>query len=200
MLIEKFRSNVIELLIAQARALETSPFPTLIKIDNFNAQDPVFLLKAKSVQKHYNLPKNGERVIYIFKTKKSFESEDELKKIVAKISSDIDGDRQGYTQITGINNQQLNRKLKNLNNDGGLVLYVGTSSKFSDRLRQHVGHGAKKTATIFLKTWSKSLDPKYEIECHIYNFGIDFPVEALKLIEHKLSEDLGPILGRNRKS
>jgi hypothetical protein len=144
------------------------------------------------------LPDDGDQVIYIFSLHVKDGSSEKLKSIVADSEAAIALNTEGYTQITGVNNLNFQFRLANMSEK--IALYVGTSGNFADRLKQHVGKGSKGTATIFLKKWPFFSEEKHLVNVQYFNFKNTFPTEALKLIENRLSADLRPIIGRNRKA
>lgn len=196
--LEKYRQPVAEDLLKQVHSVNNCEFPELIALQGFHVANPEFKKTAKKIRTHFSLPAEGDQVIYIFTIHCDKMDSGTLQLIVDAASTVIEADGQGYTQITGINNINFNHRLENVTNE--VVLYVGTSGDISQRLREHVGYGSKGTATIFLKEWPDFINSNVDLRFQYYNFGPNFPTEALKMIEHRLSYDLKPILGRNRKA
>ena len=75
-------------------------------------------------------------------------------------------------------------------------LYVGSSEKPYQRLKEHLGFGAKGTYAIQLAYWANSTECSILFECARYPIGIS--QEALQALEDTLWSDLMPMLGRQR--
>jgi hypothetical protein len=73
-------------------------------------------------------------------------------------------------------------------------LYVGSSEKPYQRLKEHLGYGAKGTYAIQLAYWANSMGCSILFECARYPIGTS--QEAIQALEDTLWSDLLPMLGR----
>jgi hypothetical protein len=80
------------------------------------------------------------------------------------------------------------------------VVYVVTSESMASRVRQHVGCGAKNTATIMIRKWWGVLEGNLKLNYSHYDFGPDMNPELLKRLEYQISNQFKPLIGHNRKA
>jgi hypothetical protein len=70
------------------------------------------------------------------------------------------------------------------------IMYVGSSTTgLSNRIKQHIGDGSKRTFALHLKHWYKG---KYTIKIKKYNVSRD----VIQIIEDDLSDKLKPAFGK----
>ena len=74
------------------------------------------------------------------------------------------------------------------------ILYVGSSEKIHQRLKEHLGFGSKKTFSLQLAAWARQLDLALKICCAQY--PADTPSEVLQALEDTLWFELKPMFGR----
>jgi hypothetical protein len=76
-------------------------------------------------------------------------------------------------------------------------LYVGGSQNISQRLKEHLGFGAKGTYAMQLAHWARDLRLELEFTCAKYSDELE--VEILQALEDTLWDKLQPMLGRRGK-
>lgn len=177
--------------------LRTIALPQIQVVSIGNIFDPFFEGSAEAIRINLSLPKTDNQVFYIFKLAYSFERATDFKLAIDNIREAIDKNEDRHTRITGINGQNLNHRLENYKD---VVLYVGTSKSFSSRLKDHIGHGSDDTAALCLKLWPIFREPGAALILEYYDFGKSIEPESLKLFEYYISQDLRPLMGRNRKA
>jgi len=79
-------------------------------------------------------------------------------------------------------------------NQASRCMYVGSSEKIHQRLKEHLGFGAKGTYSLQLARWASPFDLELEFECAKYPAGIDS--EVLQALEDTLWAELLPMFGR----
>lgn len=122
---------------------------------------------------------NKQSMIYIIRTKENMELE-EIKIAKEKLKA------KGYGMFR-INCEEINNEPNK-----SKCLYVGSSKKLRDRLKQHLGLTSKTTYALHLNQWWKNK----EIEIEIYEV-ID--KDNIQLYEDCLWQKNKPILGREGK-
>jgi hypothetical protein len=73
-------------------------------------------------------------------------------------------------------------------------IYVGSSEKVHQRLKEHLGFGAKGTYSLHLACWINPFDLEIEFECARYSVGTD--PKAVQALEDALWSELSPMFGR----
>ena len=73
-------------------------------------------------------------------------------------------------------------------------MYVGSSEKVYQRLKEHLGFGAQGTYSLQLTCWANSFDLEIEFECAKYSATIGRKV--LQVLEDTLWAELLPMFGR----
>ncbi|WP_108810325.1 hypothetical protein [Sphingorhabdus sp. Alg231-15] len=73
--------------------------------------------------------------------------------------------------------------------------YVGTSRNTFERLKGHLGFGAKSTYSLHLKCWASRLTGGFEIVVHKFDLD-DEQLHLLTYIEDDLAREVQPMLGR----
>ncbi len=76
-------------------------------------------------------------------------------------------------------------------------LYVGGSQNISQRLKEHLGYGAKGTYAMQLAYWARELNLDLAFTCARYHD--DVGEENLQALEDTLWDELCPMLGRRGK-
>lgn len=76
-------------------------------------------------------------------------------------------------------------------------LYVGRSQNISQRLKEHLGFGAKRTYAMQLAHWAPTLRLELEFTCAKYR--PDVKDEILQALEDTLWDQLKPMFGRKGK-
>ena len=79
-------------------------------------------------------------------------------------------------------------------NKPSLCLYVGSSAKIHQRLKEHLGYGARSTYSLQLAHWAKPFDLEVELECAKYPAGTD--PKGLQALEDTHWSELRPMFGR----
>lgn len=74
------------------------------------------------------------------------------------------------------------------------VLYVGSSSALSSRIKQHLGYGAQRTYAMQLSLWLPELAEELQID--VWRFAPCTDKAVLQLIEDSLWAHQRPMLGR----
>ena len=73
-------------------------------------------------------------------------------------------------------------------------LYVGSSEKIHQRLKEHLGFGAKGTYALQLAYWASAVGIDVEFECARYPQGTN--KDVIQALEDTLWGDLSPMFGR----
>lgn len=73
-------------------------------------------------------------------------------------------------------------------------MYVGSSKKINQRLKEHLGFGAKGTYALQLAYWANQLPLEFELECAKYSPGI--AAEVIQALEDTLWFEQHPMFGR----
>jgi hypothetical protein len=73
-------------------------------------------------------------------------------------------------------------------------MYVGSSEKIHQRIKEHLGFGARGTYSLQLAYWAQPFNLEIEIECAKYPEAT--PSEVLQSLEDTLWADLLPMFGR----
>lgn len=73
-------------------------------------------------------------------------------------------------------------------------LYVGKSEEIHKRLKDHLGYSARKTYSLQLSHWAKSLDLPLNLYCAQYANNVE--KDVLQALEDHLWDRLRPVLGR----
>jgi len=73
-------------------------------------------------------------------------------------------------------------------------IYVGSSEKVHQRLKEHLGFGAKGTYSLHLACWTNPFDLEIEFVCARYPVGTE--QKALQALEDALWSELSPMFGR----
>lgn len=123
--------------------------------------------------------KNNVPMIYIIKTKEKIDIEE-----VKNAKKDLKA--QGFGMF------RINYKKINNESNQSKYLYVGSSQKLRDRLKQHLGLISKTTFALHLKEWWKNR----EIEIEIYEIKDS---DNMQLYEDLLWQKYKPIFGREGK-
>jgi len=79
-------------------------------------------------------------------------------------------------------------------NSASLCLYVGSSEKIHQRLKEHLGFGAKGTYALHLVYWASPFDIEINFECAKYPKGTS--KKAIQTLEDTLWAELLPMFGR----
>lgn len=141
-----------------------------LKINTSNDSENIEILKNV---------KNNIPMIYIIRTKENIKIE-EIEVAKEKLKAEGFGMfRVNYKEIDNNPNQSK-------------CLYVGSSKKLRDRLKQHIGITSKSTYALHLNKWWKNK----KIEIEIYEV-IDYA--NTQLYEDRLWQKNKPILGREGK-
>ena len=141
-----------------------------LKINTSNESENIKVLKTV---------KNNIPMIYIIRTNETINIE-EIEAAKKKLKADGFGMfRINCTKIYNNSNQSK-------------CLYVGSSKKLRDRLKQHIVITSKSTYALHLSEWWKNK----EIEIEIYEV-VDF--NNMQLYEDRLWQKNKPILGREGK-
>lgn len=74
------------------------------------------------------------------------------------------------------------------------VLYVGSSSALSSRIKQHLGYGPQRTYAMQLSLWLPDWDDQLQIQA--WRFAPSTPKAVLQAIEDSLWAQQQPMLGR----
>ena len=72
--------------------------------------------------------------------------------------------------------------------------YVGGSQNMSQRLREHLGFGARQTYTLQLAHWAPALDIELQFTCAKYADDVD--ADVLQALEDDPWVEMGPMFGR----
>ena len=195
--LEKYRKKVELNIKNQLIDLNGLILPELQSIVIDDVCNSIFEGTAESIRTSFDLPINNNQVIYIFKLGSEYDKSKSLEIRCKEIQNAIEKNEDRHTRITGING--LNFKYR-LENPHEVVLYVGTSKSFASRLRDHIGHGSDDTAALCLKLWPIFQNKSAKLVLEYYNFGPNIESESLKLFEFFISQDLHPLMGRNRKA
>lgn len=73
-------------------------------------------------------------------------------------------------------------------------LYVGSSQKLAQRVKEHLGYGNKKTYSLQLNAWARDLNLHLEVCCAQYPAHTS--PEVLQALEDALWYELEPMFGR----
>jgi hypothetical protein len=73
-------------------------------------------------------------------------------------------------------------------------LYVGSSEKVHQRLKEHLGYGAKGTYALHLAHWASQFLVQLEFKCAKYRAGLD--PEIYQALEDALWNGMSPMFGR----
>lgn len=196
--LEKYKSVVEKNLLEQIKYLKKMKFPQIQLIENFDVNDSSLSGDPESIRIKFQLPPSGHQVIYVISLK-GFNSDIEtFNSIIDGIAHVKKSFKDELSRITSITKKNFRFHGKNIKDE--MVMYVGTSQTFSARLRTHVGHGSKDTATICLKHWPILKDKSDLLQIRYYDFGKEISPETLKLFESHLSRDLLPLIGRDRRA
>ena len=141
-----------------------------LKINTSNETENVEMLKSI---------KNNVPMIYIIRTNEKINIE-EVKKVKEKLTAN------------GFGMFRINREEMNDESGQNKCLYVGSSKKLRDRLKQHLGLTSRTTFALHLKEWWT--DKIIEIE--IYEIK---DRENMQLYEDLLWQKYKPIFGREGK-
>jgi hypothetical protein len=80
------------------------------------------------------------------------------------------------------------------NNKKSQYLYVGRSSNLSQRLREHMGYGAKGTYALHLAYWANAFNLEIEFQCAKYKAGL--ASDVYQVLEDTLWQEMSPMFGR----
>jgi len=87
------------------------------------------------------------------------------------------------------------RAYPRLNNESSRCFYVGScSTDMQQRLKQHLGYGAKDTYALQLAHWANSYPLELEFRCAKYRSGL--ASEVYQALEDTLWIELSPMFGR----
>lgn len=75
-------------------------------------------------------------------------------------------------------------------------LYVGSSSKLSQRFKEHLGYGSKKTYSLQLCHWASNLNLELDFIYAKYPQDIARDRNVIQVIEDTLWNELKPMFGR----
>jgi hypothetical protein len=197
--LKKYLPQVELELRSQLDYLSRIQFPELKAIDNFDVNHEIFTKMPREIKENFDLPSEDDQVIYMMTlsgvpTDAAYRLA--IKAEIERVKSDFSHER---SQITTINNTNFNYHIENATPE--LPVYIGTSSNFPSRLKTHVGHGSKGTATVYLKGWPLFKEHKeLRFSFKYFNFGTEVAPETLKYFEYYFSQELRPIIGHNRRS
>ena len=141
-----------------------------LKINTSNETENVEMLKSI---------KNNVPMIYIIRTNENMKIE-EIEAAKSKLKAD------GYGMF------RINCKKIDNNPSQSKCLYVGSSQKLRDRLKQHLGITSKTTYALHLSKWWENK----KIEIEIYEI---LDSDNMQLYEDCLWRKYKPILGREGK-
>lgn len=79
-------------------------------------------------------------------------------------------------------------------NQNSSTLYVGSSQSMANRLREHLGYGARGTYALQLVHWARDADVELDFVCAKY--PKDTSPEVLQTLEDTLWQELAPMFGR----
>jgi len=79
-------------------------------------------------------------------------------------------------------------------NDPSSCLYVGSSEKIHQRIKEHLGFGAQGTYSLQLAYWASTFDLELAFECAKYAEGAT--PEVIQTLEDTLWAELKPMFGR----
>lgn len=192
---ETYRQKVELILSEQLDFIRRRLSPThhSFEISNVVSISP----EALMTQFSGSIPEAGEQVIYIFRLMNQISDEAQLQEFIQQHQKMKASKPDGHSRIAGINKSNVSFQKKRL---GDLILYVGTSKHFGSRIKEHLGYGSLDTACLGLRFWPFFHRPESRFTIDIYSFGSSVQAESIKLMEHELSDDLKPLIGRNRKA
>jgi hypothetical protein len=102
--------------------------------------------------------------------------------------------------LSNLENVFLTAKAKNDSraylklNSQSRCLYVGSSRYMRQRLKDHLGYGAKSTYGLHLAYWAGSLPIELEFMCAKYQAGLD--PQLYQALEDTLWDEMSPMFGR----
>lgn len=193
-----YKTQIMDVIQKQLDHLDQMSFPDIKTIENFSAHDEVFKLGPKQIMQKYELPIDGNQVVYMMTLEGLAGDQLIFKDVIEGIKAVKEQFRHELTQITSINNRNYEYLQDKLGDS--VIMYIGTSQSFAGRIKTHVGFGSKDTATVCLKGWPVLQDDKFKFKFQYYDFGKDISPEILKFFEYYLSNDLRPLIGHNRRS
>lgn len=79
-------------------------------------------------------------------------------------------------------------------NGQSCCLYVGSSKKVHQRLKEHLGYGAKGTYALHLAHWASRFPVELEFMCAKYQAGLG--PEVYQALEDTLWNEMSPMFGR----
>lgn len=196
--LQKYKSQLKSELTKQLETLELLEFPVLQSIEGFDINDEILRKGAKGIRLKYNLPQDGDQIIYMMTLEGFPEDRNHFIDVIEEIGLIKSKFSHELSQITSINKE--NFKYHKDRNDEVIVMYIGTSQTFASRVQTHAGFGSRGTATVCLKRWPIFQNDKIKFSFKYFNFGKDLSPETLKFFEYYLSRDLRPLIGHNRRS
>ena len=176
--------------------IQNLELPEFNEIENFNPLDEIYKETAKPIREKLNLPEDENQIIYIIMIENGI-TQEMFQNLLSDLENIKDVDHDGYKQITSFT--EKGRESFQVNKDN-VVVYVGSSKSFASRVRQHVGHDSKTTATIMLRKWKHVREGEMKIRFGYFNFGKNVSPEVVKRIEFQISNILNPLIGANRRS
>jgi hypothetical protein len=79
-------------------------------------------------------------------------------------------------------------------NSPSRCFYVGSSRNVRQRLKDHLGYGAKSTFGLHLAHWASGLPIELEFTCAKYQAGLD--PQVYQALEDTLWDEMSPMFGR----
>jgi len=89
---------------------------------------------------------------------------------------------------------EKNRRAYPRFNHQSKFLYVGSSFNISQRFKDHLGYGSKRTYSIQLAHWACNLN--LELDCIYAKYPQDIAHDVIQVIEDTLWDELRPMFGR----
>lgn len=120
---------------------------------------------------------NGGRYLYTISRESSDPSNENLANSFAHAKASEKGER-AYARL----------------NLPSSCIYVGSSGKIHQRIKEHLGYGAKGTYSLQLSAWATSLGLDLELRCAQY--PANTPPDVLQVLEDALWSQLRPMFGR----
>jgi len=110
------------------------------------------------------------------------------------ITEDYDIDKFCKSFSTAKKLKKNNLAYTRFNNKKSKYLYVGRSSNLFQRLKQHMGYGAKSTYALHLAYWANAFNLEIEFRCAKYKGGL--APDVYQTLEDTLWQEISPMFGR----
>jgi len=130
--------------------------------------------------------KKGDRLLYVI----TVDAGANLQRIFSAFQSrELDATE----EIGAVSGKRAYSRFNGINEESR-CLYVGQSKDICKRLREHCGHGARRTYSLQLNHWAATLHLPLRLHCAHYVNSVNN--DMLQALEDRLWNELKPMFGR----